>query len=113
MKIVIDLKLENWNEIIRHCRGNKVVANTYKKKEMKNISYFLWNMSKIEHYPVKITCYWHIKNKLSDLDNKSIKSLLDCMQKMGKLENDNVKCINEIVYKYVEDNKDYLEVEIE
>lgn len=80
---------------------------------MKKISYFLWNMSKIEHYPVKITCYWHIKNELSDLDNKSIKSLLDCMQKMRKLENDNVKCINEIVYKYVEDTKDYLEVEIE
>ena len=113
MKIVIDLKLENWNAIIRHCRGNKIVANTYKKKEMKNISYFLWNMSKIECYPVKITCYWHIKNEFSDLDNKSIKSLLDCMQKMGKLENDNVKCINEIVYKYIEDTKDYLEVEIE
>jgi Holliday junction resolvase RusA-like endonuclease len=113
MKIIIDLKLENWNQIIGYSRNNKYGANYHKRNEMKKLSKFLESMPKIKKYPIKLTCYWHIKNKISDLDNKSLKSTLDCMQQLGKLENDNCKHIQEIHYKYVDDKKDYLEIEIE
>lgn len=113
MKTIIDLKLENWNEIIKHCRGNKYNANTRKQKEMQAIGYFIKGMKKIEKYPIKISCTWHISNGNSDLDNCSIKSTLDCMQKLGILENDNIGHINEINYKAVKDKKDYLEIEVE
>lgn len=113
MRIKIDFKLENWNQIIGYSRNNRYDANYHKKSEMRKISKYLTNVPKIENYPIKITCYWHVKNKISDLDNKSLKSTLDCMQKMGILENDNCKHIQEINYKYVGDNSDFLEMEIE
>ena len=113
MKIVIPMKLDNWNDTIKRCRGNKYGANTHKKAEMKAISYYLNRMPKIDKYPVKITFKWHIKSPLSDLDNKSIKAILDCMQNIGKLENDNIKYINEIRYIAIKDTKDYVEMEVE
>ena len=112
MKVIIDLKLENWNEIINNCRTNRFGANNHKKKEMQQIGWFIRNMPEISKYPIKINCIWHIKNSNSDLDNKSIKSILDCMQKLNILENDNIKHINEINYKAVKDIKDYLELEV-
>jgi len=111
--LVIDLKLDNWNEIIKHCRANKFHANSRKQKEMRDIGSFIRSMPKIEKYPVKINCTWHISSSNADLDNCSIKSVLDCMQKIGKLENDNIKHITEINYKAVKDTKDFLEIEIE
>jgi len=112
MKTIIDLKLDNWNDTIRICRTNKYRANSHKKKEMQDIGYFIKGMKKIEKYPIKINCTWHIKNTNSDLDNKSLKSVLDCMQELGILENDNIKHIQEINYKAIKDKKDYLELEI-
>lgn len=113
MKAIIPMKLSNWNDIIKQCRGNKYGANSHKKAEMRAISYCLNKIPKIEKYPVRISFRWHIKSVVSDLDNKSVKSILDCMQKMGKLENDNIKYINEINYVAIKDDKDYVEMEIE
>ena len=87
MKIVIPMKLDNWNDTIKKCRGNKYGANSRKKAEMRAISYYLNKMPKIDKYPIKMTFKWHIKSVISDLDNKSIKSILDCMQNIGILEN--------------------------
>ena len=112
MKTIIPFKLDSWNDIIRQCRGNKYSAGSHKKKEMKDISMFLSKLPKIEKYPVRIDFKWHISNVLSDLDNRSCKSILDAMQKLGKLENDNIKYISEITYKAVKDDKDYVEMEI-
>ena len=112
MKIIIDLKLENWNNIINANRTNKYIGASKKKKEMQLIKYFLIGKPKITEYPIKLNCIWHVKNINSDLDNKSLKSVLDCMQEIGMLENDNIKHINEINYKAIKDNKDYLELEI-
>lgn len=112
MKIVIDYKLDNWNDTINHCRNNKYKANTRKKKEMDIIRYFLLNVPKIEHYPIKLNCIWHVTNMNSDLDNKSLKAVLDQMQLSGILKNDNCKHINEINHKVIKDTKDYLEIEI-
>ena len=110
---IIDLKLNNWNEIIKQCRANKFSANSHKQKEMQQIAYFIRKMPKIEKYPVKINCIWHISSSNADLDNCSIKSVLDCMQHLGILENDNIKHITAINYKAVKDKKDYLEIEVE
>ena len=112
MKIKINYKLHNWNEIISANRNNKYIGASLKKKEMKDIKYFFAGKSKITEYPIKIICTWHVKNMASDLDNKCIKSVLDCMQEIGILENDNCKHINEIIYKVVKDKIDYLEMEI-
>ena len=37
MKFKINYKLDNWNDTIKHCRGNKYGANTNKKKENANL----------------------------------------------------------------------------
>lgn len=106
------MKLNNWNSIIGQCRSNKYYANTRKKAEMRAISYYLNKIPKIEEYPVKMTFKWHLRGN-ADLDNVSIKSLLDCLQNIGKLKNDNVKHINEIHHIGIVDKEDYVEMEIE
>lgn len=112
-KIVIDYKLDNWNDTINHCRNNKYSANSRKKKEMDVIRYHLLGIKKIPKYPIKLKCSWHVVNMNSDLDNKSLKSVLDQMQLSGILENDNCKHITEINHKVFKDNRDYLVLEIE
>lgn len=112
MKIKIDYKLHNWNEIINANRNNKYIGAKLKKKEMKDLKYFFVGAPKIEKYPIKIICTWHVLFMGKDLDNMALKSVLDTMQEVGILENDNCKHINEIVYKVVKDKKDYLELEI-
>lgn len=112
MKIIIDYKLETWNVTINHCRYNKFSANQMKQNEMKIIGTFLKDIPKIKKYPIKLNCTWHVKNINSDLDNKSLKNVLDEMQVLGILENDNIKHIAEINHKAIKDDKDYLEIEI-
>ena len=112
MKIVIDYKLDNWNDTIGKSRTNYSYANITKKKEMEVIKGFLKGMPKITEYPIKLDCIWHVRNIRSDLDNKSLKSVLDAMQQEGIIENDNIKHIQEINHKAIKDNKDYLEIEI-
>lgn len=113
IKIVIDYKLDNWNNVISYNRVDKYVGAREKKREMNIVKLFLLNTPKIEKYPIKINCIWHTSNLGSDLDNKCIKAVLDQMQEMGILENDNIKHIPEINYKAVKDLKDYLVMEIE
>jgi len=113
MKIVIPLKLNNWNDIISQCRANKYSANSHKQAEMKDISWFIRKIPKIEKYPVEMTFIWHIKNPRSDLDNKSVKSILDCMQNLGILKNDNIKHIKKITHIAVIDKTEYIEMEID
>ena len=103
-----------------HQRASKRVTNNTKEQnednikqnEMKTIAYYLRDIPKIKQYPIKLICRWHIKNSCSDLDNKSIKSVLDIMQKMGILENDNIKHITKIEYEAIKDEREYLEMEI-
>ena len=112
MKINIMLKLSNWNDIISQCRSNKYYANSHKKQEMKDISWFIRQIPPIKKYPVEMTFIWHVKDGRSDLDNKSVKSILDCMQNLGILENDNIKHINKITHIAVIDKLEYVEIEI-
>lgn len=112
-KIVIDYKLDNWNDTIKYNRADKYVGAREKKREMNIVKLFLLNTPKIEKYPIKLKCIWHTTNMGSDLDNKSLKVVLDEMQELGILENDNCKHINEINHKVVRDIKDFLIMEIE
>ena len=113
MKITIDYKLSNWNETINANRKNKYMGASLKKKEMSIIKMFLIGKPKITKYPIKLNCIWYVKNMNSDLDNKSLKSVLDAMQEVGILENDNCKHITEINHKVIKANRDYLEIESE
>lgn len=112
MKYNIMLKLDNWNDTIGRCRTNKYLANSHKQQEMRDISWFVRKIPPIEKYPIELIFRWHIKNPRSDLDNKSVKSILDCMQNLGILENDNIKHINKITHIAVIDKLEYVEMEI-
>ena len=112
MKFLIDMKLDNWNTIINRNRYNRFSANKYKRAEMTEISKFLTEIPKITKYPIKMVFKWHVKRLNCDLDNKSIKSLLDCMQHVGILENDDIKHINQITHIAIKDEKEFVEVEI-
>lgn len=112
IKFLIDLKLDNWNDTIKHCRYSKYYANEQKKREMNKIAYYIQDIPKITKYPVKIVFKWHIKRTNSDLDNKSCKAILDCMQRENKLENDDIKHITQITHIAIKDEKEFVEVEI-
>lgn len=112
MKYNIMLKLSNWNDIINSNRINKYVGASQKKKEMKDISWFIRQIPPITKYPIELIFTWHVKNSRSDLDNKSVKSILDCMQELGILENDNIKHINKITHIAVIDTEEYIEMEV-
>lgn len=111
MKFIIPKKMSNWNDTIRYNRANRFYANKKKQEEMEEISQYI-NIEPINKYPIKIVFKWHIKNKTSDLDNKSIKSILDEMQRLNIIKNDNIKYINEITHIAIPDKEDYVEVEI-
>lgn len=113
IKIKIDYKLDTWNQTIAYNRANKFIGARQKKEEMNIIRMFLLNTPKITKYPIKLNCIWHTSNLGSDLDNKSLKAVLDTMQKYGIIENDNIKHIPQINHRAVKDIKDYLEIEIE
>ena len=106
----INYKLDNWNTIIGRCRTNKYYANNHKQKEMEIIKYSLIGLHKIEKYPIEIEFRWHIKSSISDLDNKSVKSILDELQKQEIIENDNIKYINKITHYAIKDKEEYVEV---
>ena len=110
--VMIDLKLDNLNDIVKHSRRNKYLANQKKQKEMELIGYYINKLKPVKHYPITLNCEWHIKTATADLDNKVLKSVLDQMQKAGIIANDNIKHINEINNKAVKDSKDYLILEI-
>lgn len=111
MKVKIPLKLNSWNDIIRECRANKYSANSHKQAEMRDISWFVKNIPPIKEYPIEIVFTWHMRGN-ADLDGKSCKSILDCMQNLGIIENDNIGHISKITYIAVKDKEEYVEMEI-
>ena len=111
-KVVIPIKLSNWNEIINQNRINKYLANNHKQQEMNDISWYIRKIPPIKEYPIQITFTWHVKNQGKDLDNMSIKSILDSMQELGILENDNINHISAIHHYAVKDKEEYVEMEI-
>ena len=113
MKISIDYKFDNWNEYINKERSNKFWASKIKKKELEVIRYYTIGMKYKGSYPIKLIIYKHFKDKRQDLDNVRIKGIIDGLVKCGVIKNDNLNCIQEIVYKAIIDGKEHIEIEIE
>lgn len=107
--MIIDYKFENLNSIINKSRSNPYYANKVKQKETE-IARLHFVGKKITSFPITIKFKWHIKSKIADLDNMLPKSILDGMVKAGAIPNDNVKYINKIIHEYIEDKKDYVEI---
>lgn len=112
MKVVIDYKFENINTYINKCRSNPYFANTIKQKETKLSALEFSKIPKIDKFPIELEFTWHIKNKLSDLDGKFPKNIIDGLVRAGKIEDDNVKFIQKITHIYKQDTKDFVEIEI-
>lgn len=110
MKIELDYKFINLNEMINLSRGNKYFANTHKKKEMEYVKWATLKVPKITEYPVKIDVIWHVKSKNFDLDNKILKNILDGLVNAKILKNDNYNCVNEITYKAIVDGTEKVEL---
>ena len=70
------------------------------------------NIPPIKKFPVELIFYWHMKSKIADLDGRIPKNIIDGLVKIKRIPDDNVKYIQKITHIYVEDKKDYVEVEI-
>lgn len=110
VRIELDFKFENLNDMIRLSRGSKYGANNQKKNEMQFVKFATLKIPKITEYPVKIEAIWHVKNKNFDLDNKILKNILDGLVNARILKNDNFNCVNEITYKAIIDGTEKLEL---
>ena len=110
MKIELDYKFENLNDMIRLSRGSKFGANNQKKREMEYVKFATLRVPKITDYPIKVEIIWHVKNKCFDIDNKVAKNILDGLVNARILKNDNFNCINEITYKAIVDGTEKVEI---
>lgn len=90
----IPMKLPSLNEYIRVCRTNPFQASKFKKDIEEEIGFYLMDLPRFEK-PVKIHFHWIEENKRRDLDNVSYgkKHILDALVKLGKLKDDNRKCV--------------------
>ena len=94
MIVEIDMKLPSANEYIDVCRTNKYKAASYKQGIESQLALFLKRIPKFEN-PIKIHFHWVEGNKRRDLDNVAFakKFILDALVKLGKLKDDNRKCV--------------------
>ena len=94
MIIKIDMKLPSANEYIDVCRTNKYKAANFKREIEQNLALFLKRIPRFEK-PVTIHFHWVEGNKRRDYDNVAFakKFILDALVKLGKLKDDNRKCV--------------------
>lgn len=94
-KVTIPMKLPSLNEYINACRTNKYMANSLKKKTQEIVGWYLKKLPEFKN-PVRIKFIWVSKKKdRRDLDNICFakKFILDALQEIGKISNDNRKCV--------------------
>lgn len=111
--IVINMKLPSLNEYINVCRRNKYEAAKYKADLESQIALFLKKMPRYTK-PIAIHFHWIEGNKRRDLDNISFgkKFILDTLVKLGKLKDDNRKCVTAFTdtFSYGKETKVILEI---
>ena len=113
MKIYIEYDPPNWNEYIRIERNNMFQANQLKQYEKRIVSYFVNNNQKYTgNYPVEVIIRKHFKDRKQDLDNTRVKGIIDGLVTCGILKNDNLTCIQRIVFEPIFDKKGGIEIEI-
>lgn len=110
----IKCKLPSLNEYISACRSNKYGAAQFKRYEEQKISWYIGHLPTFDT-PVKIHFHWVEGNKRRDLDNVCFakKFILDAMVKMGKLKDDNRKCVCGFIdtFEYAKETKVILTIE--
>lgn len=94
MRVEIKMKLPSANEYIDVCRTNKFKAAQFKRDVENQIALFLKRLPRFEQ-PIRIRFHWIEENKRRDLDNIAFakKFILDTLVKLGKLKDDNRKCV--------------------
>lgn len=112
MKITINYKFTSINQYINECRTNYYVANKTKQKETMLSALMFTKIPKITKFPIELTFKWHMKSKTADLDGRIPKNIIDGLVKSKRIPDDNVKYIQKITHIYIEDKKDFVEVEI-
>ena len=112
MKIIINHKFESINNYVNECRTNYHVANKTKQQETMLSALAFSKIPPIKNYPIELIFYWHIKNKQSDLDGRLPKNIIDGLVRSKRIPDDNVKYIQKITHKYIEDTRDYVEIDI-
>ena len=90
----IPIKLPSANEYINACRQDKHAGAKMKKDFENQIALFVKPLPKFDK-PITIHFHWIEGNKRRDLDNISFakKFILDTLVKLGKLKDDNRKCV--------------------
>lgn len=113
MKIFIEYDPPNWNDYINLERKNIYGANNLKQYEKQVIRYCIDKQEKYNgKYPVEIIIRKHFKDRRQDLDNTRIKGLIDGLVTHGIIKNDNLTCIQRLVFEPVFDKKIGIEIEI-
>lgn len=94
MIVEIKMKLPSANDYIDVCRTNKFKAAQFKRDVENQIALFLKRLPRFEQ-PIRIHFHWIEENKRRDLDNIAFakKFILDTLVKLGKLKDDNRKCV--------------------
>lgn len=109
----IPLKLISLNEYVNLCRGNRYASANYKKSIQKQIANYIKDLP-VFHNPVHINFIWVEANKKRDYDNIAFgkKFILDTLVKLGKLKDDNRKCVVGFTdnFKYSNEYKIILEI---
>lgn len=116
MRIEIPMKLPSLNDYTKANRSNAYEGARMKRQIEHDISVFLLRMPRFDK-PIRIHFHWIEKNGRRDLDNVAFakKFILDAMVKMGKLKDDNRKCVTAFTdtFGYGDDYKVILEIEEE
>ena len=94
-KVTIPMRLPSCNEYINACRTNKYMASALKKRVQESVGWYLRKLPEFKN-PVKINFIWiSERTDRRDLDNICFakKFILDSLQEVGKISNDNRKCV--------------------
>ena len=118
-KFTINQKLPSLNDVICANRSNRYVGAKFKKDIEEKIGWCIKNalasscLHKVQK-PVIIKFEWHEKTKKRDADNvaSSKKFILDALVKNRVLIDDSRKYVKGFYDAIIDDQKDYVEVEL-
>jgi Holliday junction resolvase RusA-like endonuclease len=115
----IKAKLPSLNDVIAKNRTNRYMGAKFKKEIEELIGWEIKQaLTKRTLKPVTPPCEiyieWHESTKKRDADNvqSSVKFILDAMVKNGILHNDSRRYVKQIHHQIVDDNSDFVVVEI-
>lgn len=118
MKFIIEQKLPSLNEVISANRNNKFGGAKLKRDTEDDIrKYIQIAQLKGDLRPIdccEVSIKWHERTRKRDADNiqSSQKFILDSLVSMGILKNDNRNHVRQIHHEIIDDDKDYVEVEL-